>query len=157
VDGVDRGTLLRPVVSSRAAPPPQVLRVGHGQPVGHCAQDAPGPTPDAVRPRLLVVPGQEVLTADGPSVRISLTVTCRTADPRRWHEAVDDADALVHATVQVALREAVGARVLDDLLGARAALADDVRDRAGAVLRAGEAGGANVVLTTGPAHPLGPC
>ncbi len=86
----------------------------------------------AVRPRLLVVPGQEVLTADGLTVRISLTLTCRTADPRRWHEAVDDADAVVYATVQVALREAVAARVLDDVLAARAALADDVRERVGA-------------------------
>lgn len=86
----------------------------------------------AVRPRLLAVPGQEVLTADGLSVRVSLTALCRTADPRRWHEAVEDADALVYATVQVALREAVAARTLDELLAARAALADDVRERAGA-------------------------
>ena len=85
----------------------------------------------AVRPRLLAVPGQEVLTADGLSVKVSLTVLCRTADPRRWHEAVDDADALVYATVQVALREAVAVRTLEELLAARAALADDVRERVG--------------------------
>ncbi len=51
-----------------------------------------------VRPRLLVVPGQEVLTADGLSVKVSLTVACRTADPRRWHESVEDADGFVYAT-----------------------------------------------------------
>ncbi|MGY1716026.1 SPFH domain-containing protein [Geodermatophilus sp. SYSU D01106] len=85
----------------------------------------------AVRPRLLVVPGQEVLTADGLSVRVSLTVTARTADPRRRHEAVDDADALVYATVQVALREGVAGRTLDELLAARATLADEVRERVG--------------------------
>ena len=39
----------------------------------------------AVRPRLLVVPGQEVLTADGLAVKVSLTVTCRTAH----HAAAD--------------------------------------------------------------------
>ncbi|RBY85266.1 SPFH domain-containing protein [Blastococcus sp. TF02A-26] len=85
----------------------------------------------AVHPRLLAVPGQEVLTADGLSVRVSLTVQCRTADPRRWHETVEDADALVYATVQVALREAVAGRTLDELLAARADLADDVRERVG--------------------------
>ena len=88
----------------------------------------------AVRPRLLAVPGQEVLTADGLSVRLSLTALCRTADPRRWHEAVDDADALVYAAVQVALREAVAVRTLDELLAARAALGDDVRERVGTAL-----------------------
>ncbi len=86
----------------------------------------------AVRPRLLLVPGQEVLTADGLAVRTSLAVTCRTADPRLWHESVDDADALVYAAVQVALREAVAVRTLDDLLADRATLGDDVGGRAAA-------------------------
>jgi regulator of protease activity HflC (stomatin/prohibitin superfamily) len=85
----------------------------------------------AVRPRLLVVPGQEVLTADGLAVEVSLTVTCRTADARLWHESVEDADAFAYAAVQVALREAVAVRTLEDLLAARATLADDVRERLG--------------------------
>ena len=75
-----------------------------------------------VRPRLVVVPAQEVLTADGLSVKVSLTVVCRTADPRRWHEAVEQPDDFVYAAVQVALREAVGRRTLDELLTARDAL-----------------------------------
>ena len=82
-----------------------------------------------VRPRLLVVPGQEVLTADGLSVKVSLTVACRTADARRWHEAVEDADAFVYAALQVALREAVAVRTLDELLTARDTVPDDVRAR----------------------------
>jgi len=82
-----------------------------------------------VRPRLLVVPGQEVLTADGLSVKVSLTVAVRTSDPRRWHEAVEDADAFVYAALQIALREAVAARTLDELLAARGSLPDDVRAR----------------------------
>lgn len=89
-----------------------------------------------VRPRLLVVPGQEVLTADGLSVKVSLTVACRTADPRRWHEAVEDADAFVYAALQVALREAVAGRTLDELLTARDAVPEDVRQRVGAAAEA---------------------
>jgi regulator of protease activity HflC (stomatin/prohibitin superfamily) len=89
-----------------------------------------------VRPRLLVVPGQEVLTADGLSVRVSLTVACRTADPRRWHEAVEDADAFVYAALQVALREAVAGRTLDELLAARDAVPVDVRERVGTAAEA---------------------
>ena len=82
-----------------------------------------------VRPRLLVVPSQEVLTADGLSVKVSLTVAVRTVDPRRWYEAVEDADGFVYAALQIALREAVAGRTLDELLAARGALGDDVRER----------------------------
>jgi regulator of protease activity HflC (stomatin/prohibitin superfamily) len=89
----------------------------------------------AVRPRLLV-PGQEVLTADGLSVRVSLTVACRTADPRRWHEAVEDADAFVYAALQGALRETVAGRTLDELLTARDAVPLDVRARVGSAAEA---------------------
>jgi regulator of protease activity HflC (stomatin/prohibitin superfamily) len=82
-----------------------------------------------VRPRLLVVPSQEVLTADGLSVKVSLVVAVRTADPRRWHEAAEDADGFVYAALKIALREAVGARTLDELLAARGSLPDDLRGR----------------------------
>ena len=76
----------------------------------------------AVRPRLLTVAGQEVLTADGLAVRVSLLVRLRVADPRAWWERVDDADALAYGALQVALRDAVAARPLDALLAARAEL-----------------------------------
>ena len=89
-----------------------------------------------VRPRLLVVPGQEVLTADGLSVKVSLTVACRTADPRRWHESVEDADAFVYAALQVALREAVAGRTLDELLTGRDAVPAEVRERVGTAAEA---------------------
>jgi len=84
-----------------------------------------------VRPRLLVVPSQEVLTADGLSVKVSLAVAVRISDPRRWHEAVDDADGFVYAALQIALREVVGARPLDELLTGRASLSDEIRERVG--------------------------
>jgi regulator of protease activity HflC (stomatin/prohibitin superfamily) len=80
-----------------------------------------------VRPRLLVVSGQEVPTADGLTVKVSLLATCRTADPRRWHEAVEGADDFVHAALQVALREAVAGRTLDELLAARESLPEELR------------------------------
>ena len=89
-----------------------------------------------VRPRLLVVPSQEVLTADGLSVKVSLTAAVRTSDPRRWHETVEDADAFVYAALQIALREAVAARTLDELLAARGSLPDDVLAGVGAAVDA---------------------
>jgi regulator of protease activity HflC (stomatin/prohibitin superfamily) len=80
----------------------------------------------SLRPRLLTVAGQEVLTADGVSVKASLLVRCRVDDPRRWHEDVDDADAFLYGALQVAVRESIGTRSLDDLLSGRTAVGAEV-------------------------------
>lgn len=80
----------------------------------------------SIRPRLLTVAGQEVLTADGISVRASLLVRCRVGDPRRWYEGVEDPDAFLHGALQLALRDAVAARTLDDLVAERAAVGPEV-------------------------------
>ena len=80
-----------------------------------------------VRPRLVVVPLQEVLTSDGLAVRISLAVRVRVAGTRAWHEAVDGPDAFVHVAVQVALRDAVAARTLDEVLADRSGIAGQLR------------------------------
>lgn len=85
----------------------------------------------SVRPRLSTVAGQEVLTADAVSVRISLLVRSHVVDPRLWHEAVEDPDAFVYAALQVALRDAVVARTLDDVLAARTELSEELAAAAG--------------------------
>ncbi|MDQ1703016.1 MAG: hypothetical protein QOF57_2268 [Frankiaceae bacterium] len=72
-----------------------------------------------VRPRLVPVPAQEILTADGLSVKLSLTATCRTHDPRTWHEAVEDPEAFLYSAIQVGLRDAVVTRTLESLIGDR--------------------------------------
>lgn len=81
-----------------------------------------------IRPRQLVIPAQEVLTADGLSVKISLTAVVRNADARRWHEAVEAPDDFVYTSLQIALREAVARRSLDELLQARAAVSEEMMD-----------------------------
>jgi len=90
----------------------------------------------SIRPRLLAVPGQEVLTADGLAVKVSLTVAVSTADPRRWHETVDVPDGFVYSALQVALREVVAAGTFEELLAGRGTLADQVRERVGAAAEA---------------------
>ena len=80
-----------------------------------------------VRPWLLAVPGQEVLTADGLAVKVSLTATCRVETPRRWHEAVEEPTAFVYAALQAALRDAVASRTLDELLGVRGEVGQELR------------------------------
>ncbi|MCU1431194.1 MAG: hypothetical protein JWP95_299 [Actinotalea sp.] len=81
-----------------------------------------------VRPRLLVVPFQDVLTGDGLSVRVSLTSAVRVVAARTWHEAVESPDAFVHTALQIALREAVGARTLDELLADRSGVPAQMLD-----------------------------
>lgn len=80
-----------------------------------------------LRPRLLTVPVQEVLTHDGLSVKISLLVTVRVTEPRLWTEAVQDPDAFLYAALQVALREEVAARTLEALLADRTGVPDRMR------------------------------
>ena len=79
-----------------------------------------------VRPRLLPIAGQEVLTADGLTVKVSLLVRTRVEDARRWYEAVEAPDAFVYGALQVALRSAVAARTLDELMSARPELGVEV-------------------------------
>jgi regulator of protease activity HflC (stomatin/prohibitin superfamily) len=92
----------------------------------------------ALRPRLLTVPVQEVLTHDGLAVKVSLLVTVRVADARTWSEAVEQPDAFLYAALQVALREEVGSRTLEELLADRSEAAE--RMRSVVVPAAGRAG-----------------
>ncbi|MCW2606603.1 MAG: hypothetical protein JWO60_1296, partial [Frankiales bacterium] len=75
-----------------------------------------------LRPTLLTVAGQEVLTADGLAVKVSLLARVRVAQARAHHEAADVPEEFLYAALQVALRDAVAARTLDVLLAERAAL-----------------------------------
>lgn len=79
-----------------------------------------------LRPGLVTVAGQEVLTADGLSVKTSLLARVRTADARTAHEVADDGGGLLYAALQVALRDVVGRRTLDVLLAERGAVGSEV-------------------------------
>lgn len=72
-----------------------------------------------LRPRLVPVPGQELLTSDGLSVKVSLVARLAVVDPRVALETVQDADAEAYAALQVALRGEVAARTLEELLADR--------------------------------------
>ena len=79
----------------------------------------------SVRPRLVPVPAQEVLTSEGLSMKISLVATCRTHDPRTWHEAVEDPDTFLYSAMQIGL-QAVAGRSLDALTKDRELIGDEV-------------------------------
>lgn len=79
-----------------------------------------------VRRRLLVVAGQELSTLDTPGVRVTVAVSWRVADPVAFLDVAADPVDEVRLGVQVALRDGVARRSLDDLTTARADLAAEL-------------------------------
>jgi len=75
-----------------------------------------------VRVQALIVQGQDVLTADKAQIRVTVLVKYRIADPEKALLQVDQYVGHLYGDVQLALREAVAARTLDDLIAEKAAL-----------------------------------
>lgn len=72
-----------------------------------------------MRPRLLHATGQELLTADGLSLRASYAVTWQVEDPVAYTTGAQRPDAVLYAAVQDAARVAVAAHALDELIADR--------------------------------------
>jgi regulator of protease activity HflC (stomatin/prohibitin superfamily) len=83
-----------------------------------------------LREATLDVPGQEIMSADKVTLRLSAVATYRVADPRRAVCTADDYKQALYRKVQLALRAVVGARELDTLLAAK----DEVAIEAAALL-----------------------
>jgi regulator of protease activity HflC (stomatin/prohibitin superfamily) len=73
-----------------------------------------------VRPTLVAVPGQEVITADGVSIRISLAAEFGIVDPVTAVIKNGDYVEKLYVALQLALREIVAATEIDALLEQRA-------------------------------------
>ena len=74
---------------------------------------------------------QEVLTADGIGVRLTVAIRWAVSDPQRFVEAAADPFALVYLAVQVALRDVlVDVNAEDAVRHARQAIGDSVTDAA---------------------------
>lgn len=69
-----------------------------------------------VRPRVISVPGQEVLTADGVSLKVSLAATYEVVDPNVAINSVESYVQSLYTTLQLAAREVIGKAKIDDLL-----------------------------------------
>jgi regulator of protease activity HflC (stomatin/prohibitin superfamily) len=69
-----------------------------------------------------VVAGQEILTADHIEVRISLVAQYRVTDPTLALHAVENYSEQLHQELQLALRDLVAARTIDQLLEGRGEL-----------------------------------
>jgi len=80
-----------------------------------------------LRPQLVEITAQEMLTKDRVSLRVTLAAFRRIVDPERAVAATADVDAWLYRLVQFAIREAVAARTLDEVLAAKNALDAELR------------------------------
>ena len=80
-----------------------------------------------LRPQLLEITAQEMLTRDRVSLRVTLTAFRRIVDAERAVAATADVDAWLYRLVQFAIREAVAGRTLDEVLAAKNALDAELR------------------------------
>ena len=86
-----------------------------------------------VRPTVVSIAGQEVLSADGVTLRVSLAAEYRIIDPVVAVNEVVDFEGALYVTLQLALREIIGTAAIDDLLDRRGEIgtrvAEMTRDR----------------------------
>jgi regulator of protease activity HflC (stomatin/prohibitin superfamily) len=80
-----------------------------------------------LRPQALEITAQEMLTKDRIALRVTLSALRRIVDPERAASAVADVDGWLYRLVQFAIREAVAARTLDEVLSAKGALDQELR------------------------------
>ena len=79
-----------------------------------------------MRERVLDVVGQELMTKDRVSVRINASVVFQIDAPKVLATVARDADSLLYLAVQLALREAVSQRTLDEVLKTRNIVAEEI-------------------------------
>jgi regulator of protease activity HflC (stomatin/prohibitin superfamily) len=75
-----------------------------------------------LRLQAMEVAGQEILTRDKVSLRVNLTALWQVLDAVKARAALTNFVEYVYKELQFALRESVGARTLDELLGDKGAL-----------------------------------
>jgi regulator of protease activity HflC (stomatin/prohibitin superfamily) len=80
-----------------------------------------------LRPQAIEITAQEMLTKDRIALRVTLTAFRRITDPAQAASAVVDVDTWLYRLVQFAIREAVAARTLDEVLSAKSALDEELR------------------------------
>lgn len=72
-----------------------------------------------MRPWVVLVPTQEVPTADGVPVKVTVSGTARVTDATTYVTGARDADQALYLAVQIALRELVAVTTVDNLLTGR--------------------------------------
>ncbi len=75
-----------------------------------------------VRPKVISVPGQEVLSADSVTLKVSVTAKYEVTDPNLAVNKIENYIEAFYAIVQLALRDIIGSLKIDEILEQRPAL-----------------------------------
>ena len=75
-----------------------------------------------VRPRTVTVPGQEVLSADGVALKVSLAARYAVADPVLAINGAEDYQGALYTELQLALRAVIAGSPVETLLADRTAI-----------------------------------
>jgi regulator of protease activity HflC (stomatin/prohibitin superfamily) len=82
-----------------------------------------------VRPKVMTISGQEVLSADGVALKVSLAARYRVVDPALAVNGVENYEVALYTALQLGLRSAIAASPVDALLQARSTLGKDVGEQ----------------------------
>jgi regulator of protease activity HflC (stomatin/prohibitin superfamily) len=85
-----------------------------------------------VRPVYMVVPGQEVVTADGVGLKMSVSAKYQVSDPERAINSVASYQTALYTLLQLALREIVAGNPIDYVLEKREAVNRGLYERCAA-------------------------
>ena len=87
-------------------------------------------TPVDIRPAFISITGQEVLSSDGVTLKVSLGVNYEIADPDTAINKVQSYYGALYLELQLALREIIGNEKIDDLLENRKAIGEKLMELA---------------------------
>jgi regulator of protease activity HflC (stomatin/prohibitin superfamily) len=82
------------------------------------------------REQSIALPGQEIVGADGVSIKMSLAARYRIADPDRAVNKVANFTMTLYSELQIALRDVVSGRAIEELLQQRVAIGAELMQRA---------------------------
>lgn len=78
--------------------------------------------PVDVRPEFISIPGQDVLSSDGVTLKASIAAEFEVIDPNVAVNKTANYRSALYLTIQMALREIVGKEKIDDLMQSRSAI-----------------------------------
>jgi regulator of protease activity HflC (stomatin/prohibitin superfamily) len=79
------------------------------------------------RPRVITIPGQEVLSSDGVSLKVSLLVEARVSDPKAAILESASYEESLYAKAQAALRFAIGEKPIEEVLESRSVFSSQIQ------------------------------
>jgi regulator of protease activity HflC (stomatin/prohibitin superfamily) len=78
------------------------------------------------RRQILEVPGQEILTKDKVTIRVNVSAVYEIVDPAVSRKTVKDANEYLYRTLQIAVRQTLGKRTLEEVLAEKTDLDEAV-------------------------------